>query len=82
MGIFNLHSSCIAKIVYCVLTSEKIVFLTISVVRTKIKGYFSRKAVSMRENCSSPGKMLGHSQRNRKEESMWDQEDPGSSMYK
>ena len=47
-----------------------------------MKGYFSRKAIS-KENCSSPGKMLGHGQSNGREESVWDQEeDPGSSMYK
>lgn len=45
-----------------------------SVVKTKIKGYFSRKAISIRENCNFPGQMLGHSGRNRREENVWAQE--------
>lgn len=74
MGISDFHSRCITKTFSCVLNWERIVCLTILVVKTKIKGYFSRKAISIRENCNSPGKMLGHSRRNRWEEKMWAQE--------
>lgn len=73
MGVFDMNSRCITKSPVSGI-GRGFYFSKISVVKTKVKGYFSRKAISLRENCNSPGKMLGHGGRNRWEASMWDQE--------